>query len=157
MLLQNYQKLFSSMNNYSNTYPTLMNNTTANMNFTFTTNYVYYTNTGNTNGWWIDIGFGDTAVDPDDYKLEDSNALDTVILDFVSGTNDRPNGKLISLTGTFQNNTANDVTVKEVGLCMRSGVQTRNVLVAREVLDTPIVMHPDEIRSFTFALDFDAV
>lgn len=155
MILQNFQKMFASSNGYPDTYPTKMNNTTGHINFNFNMNYVHYTSTANTNGWWVDIGFGDTAPTASDYKLADSNALDNPTLNFVSGTNYRPTGKLIALTGTFQNNTTNAVTVKEVGLCSRNGTQANNVLLVREVLDTPIVMAPGEIRSFTIALDFD--
>lgn len=125
----------------------------------FNTNYtnqnVYYNN--NSAGLYIDVGFGDTAPQKTDYKLEDSNVLDSNLLTWLISiyVNDRlPYIRLIS--STYRNDTANDVIVKEIGMIKKngySGVNTCNVLLTRTVLQTPVTMHPGDTVTFTVSLE----
>lgn len=115
----------------------------------------YITNT--TAGYYVDVGFDDTEPDVSDYKLGDSNAVDTQKLTFVSSTS---TGGVLPyiryVTTVYRNDTADDVTVKEVGLVSKSTLANRadrNYLLTHEILETPIVVHAGETYSFIVNLE----
>lgn len=116
----------------------------------------YYTNTNS--GVYVDIGFGDTPPTSNDYKLEDSNACDTPTLTFIS--NGYPSNYtypyIRNVTTTYVNNSGSDVTVKEIGLVQKGSTANnneQNVLITRNVLDTPIVVPNGSQVSFTVSLE----
>ena len=119
----------------------------------------YYTTT--LSGSYVDVGFGNTAETASDYKLANSNAMDTPTLTFVS------NGFVASgtypyvrnLTTTYANNTGNDVTITEVGYVQKSGNTSSgsnpafDVLLTRTVLDTPITVAAGSTVAITVTLE----
>lgn len=55
---------------------------------------------------------------------------------------------------TFKNNTADIRTINEVGLIIqRNGYQPKAALLGRVVLDTPVVMSPGDIYTFTYCIE----
>lgn len=113
----------------------------------------YYTNTNS--GMYIDVGFGTTAETVDDYKLADSNSLNNnSLLTYLSTTVSMlfPD---YSVTSIYRNDTVNPITVTEIGLCTKGNSANNSVincLLTRVVLDTPVVIQPGEIKSFTITL-----
>jgi len=107
-------------------------------------------------GSYVDVGFGNTPEDPSDYKLANSNAIDTPTLTFIS------NGYAISgtypyvrnLTTTYANNTANPVTITEVGYVQQStGTLNNSILMTRTVLDSAIIVPAGGTVAITITLE----
>ena len=117
----------------------------------------YYSQAGY--GWYVNVGYGDTAVDKDDYKLDDDNIIDTNSLTFVTNAVNNTTPAIRCAITTYRNNTNADVVVKEVGLvgkCYNTANELRrNVLIARKVLATPITVPANGVMSFTYSIDMD--
>ena len=122
------------------------------------------------NGCWVDVGYGDTAVTADDYKLANGNmkvttgstvTLDgTMELDIVSsGQNTKSDGQFINFTVTLKNNTDHTVTVKEIGLYAQCNSHTSSqnsiCLMFRKVLSTPIVFASGDQYAITYAISLN--
>ena len=116
----------------------------------------YYTNAAS--GSYVDVGFGNTPETADDYKLANSNAIDTPTLTFIS------NGYVTAgtcpyirnLTTTYSNDTEDDVTITEVGYVQkaaRANDGAYNCLLTRTVLDTPIVALAGKQVAVTVSLE----
>ena len=117
------------------------------------------TNPNTFTGISIILGSGDTQPTTKDVKL--SNDV-TKNLSYIAGSTSKEESseynKLVSVT--YKNNTANTVTVKEVGLMMQetpSDVMSysyyRKALLGRVVLDAPIVMSPGDTYTFTYIIE----
>lgn len=112
------------------------------------------------------LGDGDTPPQKTDYKLDSfigSDKLQCVSNTWVKNqTYDENTGDLYTRMWTFKNISNEPVTVKEIGLltctCNNSGYNTysasthHKVLVAREVLTSPVTIQPDEKYTFEFSL-----
>ena len=127
-------------------------------NITAYTNRVdgYYSNAVGCS--YVDVGFGTTPVTKNDYKLNNSNAIDTPILTFLSNgyVLDNTYPYIRNLTTTYVNNTENDVTITEVGYAQKGNYASdsnRNVLMTRTVLDTPIVVPAGKQVAVTVSLE----
>lgn len=95
------------------------------------------------------IGSGTTAVTADDYKVEEEITADVSCLS-VSTTYNMTEGT-IKFVKVIQNNSETEtLTVTEVGLSVvfhnnsTNGVNCPQILVYREILETPIVVAPGE-------------
>jgi hypothetical protein len=114
----------------------------------------------------IILGSGDTPPTPDDYKLD--NWIPTTELSVQSfdcfcftGT-ERLNERIGAFQTTFKNVTNENITVKEIGL-MRDAYdnaqggnfrsQRTKVLFIRNVLDSPVIVKPGELYTFTLTLN----
>ena len=84
------------------------------------------------------LGTNDAPVTVDDCEWKnDVTDLSTVSLSFSRAT---VNGnRVIRATRSVANNTENDITIREVGLVV-NGNGNKKVLIAREVLATPVVV-----------------
>ena len=85
------------------------------------------------------VGENDTPISKDDYafSLDLNNSL-TVLSTATSSILDVDGTRKLRFTKTVSNDTAEDITVKEVGIIIfRSDV---SFLIAREVLETPITV-----------------
>ena len=116
----------------------------------------YYTTA--TAGSYVDVGFGNTPESQSDNKLAISNAVDSPTLTFIS------NGFVVNgtypylrnLTTTYANNSGNDVTITEIGYVQKGGQANNagyNVLMSREVLDTPILVPSGQQVSITISFE----
>lgn len=115
----------------------------------------YYSTTGY--GWYVNVGYGDTAVDKDDYKLADDNIIDTQALTYVGGAVSLTSPSIRTVVTTYRNDSGSPVVVKELGLIGKSynsaSATNRNVMIARKVLDTPVTVPNGVAMSFTYSID----
>lgn len=111
------------------------------------------------NGFVLFVGTGETAEAATDFKLNTPVELSVTS---ASCTHTAYNKTLV--TRTFQNNTANAVTVKEVGLYLfaHQGSSTAStfypvILLGRKVLDAPVTLEVGDTYTFTYNLDFSGI
>lgn len=93
----------------------------------------------NSGDYTLVVGENDTPTSKDDYafSLDLNNSL-TVLSVNINYIIDANGVRKLRFTKTVSNDTAEDITVKEVGIIIyRSGV---SFLIAREVLNTPITV-----------------
>lgn len=121
------------------------------------------TETTNSGAGILILGSGDTPPTPDDYCLDSWIPTADLSVESYAGVgphNEYPPTKICSLTTTFRNNTNENITVKEVGVCIAlskaSNVSTsippKYILLVRDVLQNPVIIKPDEITSFTVVM-----
>lgn len=116
----------------------------------------YYNVSGT--GGWVDVGYGDTAVSESDYKMADSNSYGGTqvgALTWVSTSFVNQNPYLKCYTTVYRNDGADSVTVKELGICGKIATTANynyTILVARKVLDTPVVVPAGATVAFTYGI-----
>ena len=114
----------------------------------------YYTN--GTSGYYVDVGFDDTAPTVNDYKLGDSNILDTNKLTWVSSTSVNTEPYIRMVSSTYRNDGSDAVVVKEIGIVSKTNTantNARNGLLTHSVLSTPVTIAPGETFTFTVSLE----
>lgn len=106
----------------------------------------------------IFLGTDDTPVTINDHTLGNPIELDTTYATLsVSTTNN------VTISQTFTNNTDEAVTIKELGLFLyvtyttSSTTTNKRVMMAREVLSTPITIGVGESKGFSMTLDFSEI
>ena len=113
-------------------------------------------------GLYMVLGSGDTPPTKEDYKLDNFIPTTDLSIQSYSGVgpnNEYPPTKMCSLTSVYKNNSDENITVKELGICISvaditayddvNAIHPHPILLLREVLENPIVMKPEEITSFT--------
>lgn len=121
-------------------------------------NTYYMTNsTSVSNCSQLILGAGDTPVTENDYRL--SSLITNGALTLKSWTNLKKDGDNSFIDGLFvyANETNEDVTVKEMGYLWDAGSNGSYALMTREVLETPVVIHPTETRSFRGTISFEDI
>ena len=109
------------------------------------------------NPYYLYLALGSSTTTPtfDDYSMEESDV--TSQLTYINGVVARSIDKtILSLTQVFKNETANPITINEIGLgyCYAySATNKRAILLARKVLDTPVTMQPGETYNFTYSIN----
>lgn len=105
----------------------------------------------NTSFWYVSVGKGDTEPTYDDYQLADL----ITDLTYVSGSGQGSyNSRIIrSVTAVFRNDTANPITVKEIGLGFQTNTGNNGFLAARSVLETPVTIGAGETYAFTYNIE----
>ena len=110
------------------------------------------------NGFILFAGTGNTPAAASDYKLDNA-----VILDSLSAScTHNEDGRTI-VTRTFQNNTGENVTIKEIGLYVFKSVSSQNnytsraVMIGRKVLNTPVTLAEGECYTFTYVIDMSRI
>lgn len=105
-------------------------------------------------GVCMGFGAGSKQVSLEDYNLE------TIIdnLSYLSSSVETTEEGYIVITSA-KNNTSTDIIVSEVGIFCRGQNQSgTNVshpfMLTRKVLETPITINPNEIKTFTIAINF---
>ena len=159
MLLENFRKCCYGGGNASLPYCVDISGVASNystLNITSNPGLAgYYSTAGY--GWYVNVGFGDTAVDKDDYKLADDNIVDSQLLTYISGAVSLSSPSIRTVVTTYRNDSGSSVTVKELGLVGKSyntaSAANRNVMIARKVLDTPITVPNGVTMSFTYSID----
>lgn len=123
----------------------------------YPTNGAWYEN--NVNGRYVDVGFGNTAVSKDDYKLANSNTIDNRMLTWLASQAVNASPAISTVIATYRNDTATDITVTEIGLVLKNSTSVsnpvNNFLIARKVLDTPIVVPSGVTMAFTYSIELD--
>lgn len=134
-----FNSLFSYFNNYSN--------------------FINYSYTENREGVVIYTGGGNTLPTESDYKLE--NPYTDVQMISLTGSTYNSTLYTVELyktyTATLENKASVNRTISEVGLLIGLPSTSNDkvkLLMAREILDTPITLEPGATKTFTFRIDF---
>ena len=93
----------------------------------------------------IAFGSGTTPPQKTDYKIE--NHITTGLT--YSGNNNNQTNGVVNWVQTVQNTSTAQITITEVGLF--AGF----LLITRTVLDTPVVLQPNEVKTFTITIDYN--
>lgn len=102
----------------------------------------------------IAFGSGTTPPQKTDYKLE--NYITTGLT--YSGDNTNLTDGVAHWVQTVQNTSTAQITITEVGLFSRGSEKTTDYtvfLLTRTVLDTPVVLQPNEVKTFTITIDYN--
>lgn len=101
----------------------------------------------------IAFGSGTTPPQKTDYKLE--NHITTGLT--YSGNNTKETDGIVNWVQTVQNTSTAQITITEVGLFSRyyPGELYDCWLLTRTVLDTPVVLQPNEVKTFTITIDYN--
>ena len=105
-------------------------------------------------GRGIAFGSGTTPPQKTDYKLE--NYIATGLT--YSGNNTNITDGVVNWVQTVQNTSTAQITITEVGLFSRyssTGAIYNTLLLTRTVLDTPVVLQPNEVKTFTITIDYN--
>lgn len=97
--------------------------------------------------FWLVLGDDATAAKKDDYKLgNEVTGLTAGVGDYIFNND---TGR-IRIYRTYANDTSNDIEVSEVGLVVRASANAgdKNILIAREVLDSKIVIKSGGVQVF---------
>jgi hypothetical protein len=63
------------------------------------------------------------------------------------------NNNVASWVQTVQNTSTEQITITEVGLFCTAANPT--ILLTRTVLDNPVVLQPNEVKTFTITIDYN--
>ena len=113
------------------------------------------------------VGSGTTPVTDDDYKLDVPITTLTAVSATTScksaDTGDALSPTTFTITTTYRNDTEAPVTVNEIGIMIPVGYRysgsgtsanaLSSCLIYREVLETPVTIEPNQLRTFSIATD----
>lgn len=101
----------------------------------------------------IAFGSGTTPPQKTDYKLE--NYITAGLT--YSGNNTNLTDGVANWVQTVQNTSTAQITITEVGLFARYKNTGNHIvlLLTRTVLDTPVVLQPNEVKTFTITIDYN--
>ena len=125
-------------------------------------NFQKYNANNPTKGYYVAVGYGDTAESSSDYKLANMQGIDSTLLSHKYGyvKKDPANGVALQVESVYENSGSSDVTVKEMGLIANinnsngdNDWQMKNFLIARKVIPS-VTLHPGDIYKFTYKIDF---
>lgn len=104
-------------------------------------------------GRGIAFGSGTTPPQKTDYKLE--NYITTGLA--YSGNNTNKTDGVANWVQTVQNTSTAPITITEVGLFSKFDRSNdySTFLLTRTVLDTPVVLQPNEVKTFTITIDYN--
>lgn len=104
-------------------------------------------------GRGIAFGSGTTPPQKTDYKLE--NHITTGLT--YSGANTNLTDGVANWVQTVQNTSTAQITITEVGLFSKYSNSDDYItfLLTRTVLDTPVVLQPNEVKTFTITIDYN--
>ena len=126
-------------------------------------NFQKYNANSPNSGYYVAVGFGNTAETYDDYKLADMQGIDHTYLTHKYGyvRKDPSYNVPLQVESVYENAGSTDVIVKEVGLIANinnsngdTNWQMKNFLIARKVLTSPVTIHAGEIYKFIYKIDF---
>lgn len=112
------------------------------------------------------VGSGTTPVTDDDYKLDVPITTLTAVCATTScktlNTKDKLSPTTFVISTTYRNNTDSPVVVKEIGIMIPVGYANSSTsndnalsscLIYREVLETPVTIEPNQLRTFSITTD----
>lgn len=115
----------------------------------------------------IVVGSGTTPVTDDDYKLDVPITTLTAVCATTScktlNTANTLSPTTFVISTTYRNSTSSPVVVKEIGIMIPVGYKTSggsannnaisSCLIYREVLETPVTIEPNQMRTFSITTD----
>lgn len=99
----------------------------------------------------IVFGSGTTPPKKTDYKL--NNHITTGLTYNNNGTS--TNNYVVSWVQTVQNTSTEQITITEVGLFSSLDEDQPTLLLTRTVLDNPVILQPNEVKTFTITIDYN--
>lgn len=99
----------------------------------------------------IVFGSGTTPPQKTDYKIE--NHIAGGLTYSNNGTSETNN--VAHWVQTVQNTSGEPITISEVGLFCAYSSSNLCILLTRTVLDTPVVLQPNEVKTFTITIDYN--
>lgn len=99
----------------------------------------------------IVFGSGTTPPQKTDYKIE-NHIADGLI---YSNNNTSETNNVVNWVQTVQNTSSEPITISEVGLFSAWDSNKLCVLLTRTVLDNPVVLQPNEVKTFTITIDYN--
>lgn len=99
----------------------------------------------------IVFGSGTTPPQKTNYKMENHIANGLIYSD--NSTSETNN--IVHWVQTVQNTSSEPITISEVGLFSSSNPTYFSVLLTRTVLDNPVVLQPNEVKTFTITIDYN--
>lgn len=99
----------------------------------------------------IAFGSGTTPPQKTDYKLENH------IADGLTYSNNSTSetNNVANWVQTVQNTSGETITISEVGLFSSYASGSPTVLLTRTVLDNPVVLQPNDVKTFTITIDYN--
>lgn len=99
----------------------------------------------------IVFGSGTTPPQKTDYKIENH------IADGLTYSNNSTSetNNVVNWVQTVQNTSGEPITISEVGLFSATNSKALCVLLTRTVLDNPVVLQPNEVKTFTITIDYN--
>lgn len=107
-------------------------------------------------GLAVAIGTGTTTPTASDYTLATPISVSDVSCVSASNVYSEPSGERY-ITATFNNNTASDITINEVGLILDlyiSGYFSYKILLDRQVLSSPVTIPANNEIALVYTLEF---
>lgn len=116
----------------------------------------YYNSAVGDRGYWpnhrgIVFGSGTTPPQKTDYKIE-NHIADGLI--YSNNSTSKANN-VVNWVQTVQNTSSKPITISEVGLFSAYGENRLCVLLTRTVLDNPVVLQPNDVKTFTIIMDYN--
>lgn len=99
----------------------------------------------------IVFGSGTTPPQKTDYKIENHIADG---LTYSNNSTSKTNN-IANWVQTVQNTSSEPITISEVGLFSAYNPRDLCVLLTRTVLDNPVVLQPNEVKTFTITIDYN--
>lgn len=99
----------------------------------------------------IVFGSGTTPPQKTDYRIENHIASGLT----YSGNSTSETNNVAHWVQTVQNTSSEPITISEVGLFSTLRSDTLCVLLTRTVLDNPVVLQPNEVKTFTITIDYN--
>lgn len=99
----------------------------------------------------IVFGSGTTPPQKTDFKIE-NHIADGLI---YSNNSTSKTNNIVNWIQTVQNTSSEPITISEVGLFSAYGATYLCVLLTRTVLDNPVVLQPNEVKTFTITIDYN--
>lgn len=99
----------------------------------------------------IVFGSGTTPPQKTDYKIENH------IADGLTYSNNSTSETncVANWVQTVQNTSSEPITISEVGLFSSTNSRALCVLLTRTVLDNPVVLQPNDVKTFTITIDYN--
>lgn len=114
--------------------------------YNFSTKSMYYPNYRG-----IVFGSGTTPPQKTDYKIENHIADG---LTYSNNSTSKANN-IVNWVQTVQNTSSEPITISEVGLFSAVNQQSTCILLTRTVLDNPVVLQPNDVKTFTITIDYN--
>lgn len=99
----------------------------------------------------IVFGSGTTPPQKTDYKIENHIANGLI----YSNNRTSKTNNVVNWVQTIQNTSSEPITISEVGLFSALTASHICVLLTRTVLDNPVVLQPNEVKTFTIIMDYN--
>ena len=99
----------------------------------------------------IVFGSGTTPPQKTDYKIENHIANG---LTYSNNSTSKANN-VVNWVQTVQNTSGEPITISEVGLFSATTATKLTVLLTRTVLDNPVVLQPNDVKTFTITIDYN--